>query len=46
VTSRLRELVISSPKGGHVALDQHDEVGQVVRVLAVRSQREAGYRGR
>jgi plasmid stabilization system protein ParE len=46
VAAPLRELVISSPMGGYVALYQHDEVGQLVRVLAVRSQREAGYRGR
>lgn len=42
----LRELIISVGKTGFVALYQYDELDGVVRVLAVRHQREAGYRAR
>ncbi len=44
--SGLRELVISSGKDGFVALYHFDAVERVVRVAAVRHQREAGYRDR
>ncbi len=39
----LRELVISRGKRGYVALYRVDETRSVVRVLAIRHQREAGY---
>ncbi len=42
----IRELVISAGKTGFIALYQYDELDGLVRVLAVRHQREAGYRGR
>ena len=44
--SELRELVMSVGKTGFIALYQFDELEHVVRVLAIRHQREAGYRGR
>jgi len=44
--SRLRELVISYGKSGYVALYEHSPAEGLVRVIAVRHQREAGYRGR
>ena len=44
--SEIRELVISAGKSGFIALYQYDEAEDLVRVLAVRHQREAGYRGR
>ena len=44
--TELRELVISVGKTGYVALYQYDEFDELVRVLAIRHQREAGYRGR
>jgi plasmid stabilization system protein ParE len=44
--SEIRELVISVGKTGFIALYQYDELDHLVRVLAVRHQREAGYRGR
>lgn len=40
---RFRELVISRGKSGYVALYLFDEVADVVTVLAVRHQREAGF---
>ncbi len=46
VGTELRELVISVGKAGYIALYQYDELSDLVRVLAVRHQREAGYRGR
>lgn len=46
VVGEIRELVISVGKTGYVALYQYEEVAHLVRVLAVRHQREAGYRGR
>jgi plasmid stabilization system protein ParE len=42
--SPLRELVISHGSSGYVALYEHSRVQNVVRVVAVRHQREAGYR--
>jgi plasmid stabilization system protein ParE len=43
--SPLRELIISYGRSGYVALYHHSPVERLVRVLAVRHQREAGYRG-
>lgn len=40
----LRELVISHGSSGYVALYDHSRVEEVVRVVAIRHQREAGYR--
>lgn len=40
----LRELVISASKDGFVALYDYDPVGRLVRIVAVRHQREVGYR--
>jgi len=42
----LRELIISHGKTGYLALYQYSRAEHLVRVLAVRHQREAGYRGR
>lgn len=42
----LRELVISRGKSGYVALYEYDEANELIRVVAVRHQREAGYRSR
>jgi plasmid stabilization system protein ParE len=39
----LRELVISRGKSGYVALYQYIEAHDVVLVLAIRHQREAGF---
>lgn len=46
-TSRgtLRELVISHGKSGYIALYEHSAAEDIVRVVAIRHQREAGYRG-
>jgi plasmid stabilization system protein ParE len=44
--SALRELVISRGRSGYVALYEYSEPEGVIRVLAIRHQREAGYRGR
>ena len=44
--STLRELVISHGKSGYVALYEYSPVEQLIRVVAVRHQREAGYRSR
>lgn len=41
----LRELVISRGKSGYVALYSHEVAQDVVLVLAIRHQREAGYAG-
>jgi len=38
----LRELLISYGKGGYVALYSHEQPQDVVLVLAIRHQREAG----
>lgn len=43
--SPLRELVISHGASGYVALYQHAPVEGIVRIAAVRHQREAGYPG-
>jgi plasmid stabilization system protein ParE len=43
--SPLRELVISHGNSGYVALYEPSRVQNVVRVVAIRHQREAGYRG-
>jgi len=42
--SRLRELVISHGKSGYVALYEYSPAENLVRVAAIRHQREAGYR--
>ena len=42
--SALRELVISHGKTGYVALYEYSAAERIVRVVAVRHQREAGYR--
>ena len=39
----LRELLISYGKSGHVALYSYEQRQDVVLVLAIRHQREAGY---
>jgi addiction module RelE/StbE family toxin len=44
--STLRELIISHGKSGYVALYEHSEVAKRVRIIAIRHQREAGYRDR
>lgn len=41
--SEVRELVISRGKSGYVALYHYDYVSDVVVVLTIRHQREAGY---
>ena len=43
--SVLRELVISHGKSGYVALYEYSPAESLVRVVGVRHQREAGYRG-
>lgn len=42
--SSLRELVISHGKSGYVALYEHSPAEKLVRIVAIRHQREAGYR--
>ena len=42
----LRELVISHGDTGYIAPYEHSPAEGLVRVAAVRHQREAGYRGR
>ena len=42
----LRELVISHGDTGYIALYEYSPAEGLVRVAAVRHQREAGYRGR
>jgi plasmid stabilization system protein ParE len=44
--SQLRELVISHGSSGYVALYEYSQLQKVVRVTAIRHQREAGYRGK
>ena len=44
--STLRELVISHGKTGYIALYEYSPVERLVRNVAIRHQREAGYRGR
>lgn len=43
--SQLRELIISHGKSGYVALYEYSPAEKLIRVLAIRHQREAGYRG-
>ena len=43
VQNQLRELIISRGETGYVALYEYDEAADVVLVLAIRHQREAGY---
>jgi len=45
-TPPLRELVISHGSSGYIALYEHSRVQNVVRVVAIRHQREAGYKGK
>ncbi len=42
----LRELVISVGKTGFIALYQYEELDDLVRILGIRHQLEAGYRDR
>jgi plasmid stabilization system protein ParE len=44
--STLRELVISHGRTGYVALYEYSPIEKLVRVVAIRHQREVGYRGR
>ena len=44
--SALRELVISHGESGYVALYEHAPAEDLIRIAAIRHQREAGYRGR
>ena len=43
--SSLRELVISHGRSGYVALYEYSRAEKLVRIAAIRHQREAGYRG-
>lgn len=43
--STLRELVISYGSTGYIALYEYSPVESLVRIAAIRHQREAGYRG-
>jgi plasmid stabilization system protein ParE len=43
VQNQLRELIISRGKTGYVALYEYDEAADVVLVLAIQHQCEAGY---
>ena len=43
VQNNFRELIISRGKTGYVALYEYDEAADMVLVLAIRHQREAGY---
>ena len=42
--SRLRELVISHGNSGYIALYEYSLADELIRVAAVRHQRQAGYR--
>ena len=44
--STLRELVISQGKTGYIALYEYSPIDKLVRVVAIRHQREVGYRSR
>ena len=44
VDAHRRELVISHGASGYLALYRHDAKPDVVRILRIRHQREAGYR--
>ncbi len=41
----LRELIVSHGATGYVVLYEHSPAEDLVRIVAVRHQREAGYRG-
>ncbi len=43
-SGELRELVIGQGRTGYLALYVYDEIRDIVRVLRLRHQREAGYR--
>lgn len=43
--SSLRELVISHGRSGYVALYEYSATENLIRIAAIRHQREAGYRG-
>jgi plasmid stabilization system protein ParE len=43
--STLRELVISRGHTGYIALYEYSPIESMVRIVAIRHQREAGYRG-
>lgn len=43
VEEELRELLISRGQSGYIALYCHEEAEDVILVLAIRHQREAGY---
>jgi plasmid stabilization system protein ParE len=45
-TSALRELVISHGESGYIALYEHAPAEDLVRIVAIRHQRETGFRGR
>ena len=42
----LTELVISHGESGYIALYEHAPAEDIVRIVAIRHQREAGYRDR
>jgi plasmid stabilization system protein ParE len=42
----LRELVTSYGKTGYIAMYEYSSADRAIRVVAIRHQREAGYRGR
>lgn len=42
--STLRELVISRGKTGYIALYEYSPIEKLIRVVAIRHQREVGYR--
>jgi addiction module RelE/StbE family toxin len=44
--STLRELIISHGRSGYIALYEYSEVAKLIRIVAIRHQREAGYRDR
>ena len=44
--STLRELVISHGRTGYIALYEYSPLEKLVRVVAIRHQREVGYRSR
>ena len=44
--STLRELVISHGESGYIALYEHAPAEGLIRIVAIRHQREAGYRDR
>ena len=44
--STLREFVISRGKTGYIALYEYSPIEKLVRVVAIRHQREVGYRSR